>query len=111
MAAKKAVERYLLDELGLTLSKWTVLPISRGINFVGVRTWQTHRLIRKRSLHNFGRKLRRHDMASLVSILGHAMSTTSYRHLISRMLDELETEEIMALPKRIREDLAKEVCS
>ena len=107
--AKTEIERYLSEQLGLSLSKWHVSPIKSGINFVGLRTWPTHRLIRKRSLHNFGRKLKAGKVESFVSILGHAMGTDSYRHLLLRIPDELDPCEIMRLPKRIRDDLAIEV--
>ena len=104
---KEACEQYLRDELHLTLSKWKIQKISRGINFCGFRTWPTHRFIRKRSLHNFSKELKHHNLESLVSILGHAMTTSSYRHLLNGALDELSVEEIRALPKIFREGLAK----
>ncbi len=107
---KDACEKYLKDELHLTLSKWRIQKLSRGINYCGFRTWATHRFIRKRSLHNFSKQLKRHELTSLVSILGHAMTTSSYRHLLNRTLDELSVEEIRTLPKRFREDLASVIC-
>ena len=103
---KNACEQYLKDELHLTLSKWRIQKISRGINYCGFRTWTTHRFIRKRSLHNFSKQLKRHKLTSLISILGHAMTTSSYRHLLNRTLDELSVEEIRSLPKRFKEDLS-----
>lgn len=107
MRVKELCETYLREELHLTLSKWRVHPISRGANFVGVRTWRHKRIIRRRSLHNFGRKLRQRKLESIVSILGHAKGTSSYSYLLNRCLDELPVEDIRSLPKPIRAELSR----
>lgn len=39
-----------LAELGFEFSKTSVLPTSRGINFLGYRIWHDHRLLRKDSV-------------------------------------------------------------
>lgn len=109
MRVKEACEKYLWETLYLRLSKWRVHPISRGANFVGMRTWRHKRIIRRRSLHNFGRCLRREKIDSIVSILGHAKGTSSYKHLIDRCLDELPVESIRKLPRRIRDEMAEAV--
>lgn len=66
-----------------------------------------YRLIRKRSLHNFGRKLAKKDIESVCAILAHAMRSSSYRHLLNRVLDAWEPEEIRQLCDRQRADLRK----
>ena len=38
--------------------KTGIFPITQGIDFVGYRIWPTHRLLRKRSIKKFKRKLR-----------------------------------------------------
>jgi RNA-directed DNA polymerase len=68
--------------LGLELSKWTLARVTRGINFVGYRTWGTRRFIRKRSIYNFRSAARRGVIDSVVSILGHARRTHSLQHLL-----------------------------
>lgn len=79
------IEQYLKTELKLTFSKVKILPISKGINFVGHRTWQQKRIIRKRSYKVFNRNLKKNKVDSLQSCLGHASKTSSYRTLIKRI--------------------------
>lgn len=68
--------------LGLELSKYTIAPVKRGINFVGYRTWATRRFIRKHSLFKFSRAAKAGKLNSLTSILGHARRTHSLRSLV-----------------------------
>ena len=73
---------FLRERLHLELSRWTLAPLSRGVNFVGYRTWAGKRFVRKRSLYNFRRALRHSRLESVVSILGHARRTHSLQHLL-----------------------------
>ena len=68
--------------LGLELSKYTIAPVRRGINFVGYRTWASRRFVRKHSLFKFSRAAKAGKLDSIVSILGHACRTHSLRSLI-----------------------------
>jgi len=70
-----------LGVIGLELSRATIAPVSRGVNFVGFRTWASKRFIRKRSLFVFSRALRAHRRDAAQSVLGHARRTHSARHL------------------------------
>lgn len=79
------IEQYLKIELKLSFSKVKVLPISKGINFVGHRTWQQKRIIRKRSYKVFNKNLKKNRVESLQSCLGHALKTSSYKTLIRRI--------------------------
>jgi RNA-directed DNA polymerase len=74
---------FIREELHLELSKSTIAPLARGVNFVGYRTWATRRFIRRRSLYNFRRALKRGETDSVASILGHARHTHSLQHLIN----------------------------
>lgn len=85
LTALEAVRAFLLARLGLELSRWTVQPLARGINFVGYRTWRSTRFIRKHSLRCFTRSARRGQLTSVVSILGHAQNTGSLRHLLTTL--------------------------
>lgn len=80
----EALERIkkFITSLGLELSKYTIAPIRRGINFVGYRTWGSKRFIRKHSLFKFSRATKAGKLDSIVSILGHARRTHSLRSLI-----------------------------
>jgi len=74
-----------LAELQLSLSRSTVAKVKRGINFVGYRTWQRTRFIRKHSLFTFRRRAIAGRLDSIVSALGHARHTASYAHLLSTL--------------------------
>lgn len=76
---------FLADRLHLTLSRFSLAPVKRGVNFVGYRTWASRRFIRKHSLFTFRRRLKAGRLDSIASILGHACRTHSLRHLISKL--------------------------
>lgn len=75
--------------MGLTFSKWSVQPASRGINFVGYRIWHSHKLLRHDSVIRAKRKIRRcikhgeHDRLAnfLAAWKGHAQHADSYNLL------------------------------
>lgn len=73
---------FIKTKLKLELSKFTIAPVARGINFVGYRTWASKRFIRRHSLGNYRVALRRGKIASAVSILGHARHTHSLQHML-----------------------------
>jgi len=81
MEYKQAIEEFLRKRLRLSLSKFTQARAKRGINFVGYRTWATHRLIRKYSLHKFRRAVLRGKLESVISLIGHAQHTQSLRYM------------------------------
>lgn len=76
------ITQFLRDKLRLGLSRATIAPVTRGVNFVGYRTWASKRFIRKRSMYNFRRAVKRQRLESIVSILGHARHTHSQGALI-----------------------------
>lgn len=78
---KEQTEMFLKNQLKLELSKYKIHPIKRGINFVGFKTWQDKRFIRKRSIHVFNKILKENHIPSLQSCLAHALGTTSYTQI------------------------------
>lgn len=80
-----AMAEFLGRELRLSLSHWSIQPISRGINFVGYRTWPDLRLIRKRSLRTFRQRLICGKFPAMESILAHSEHTASYRGLMRQL--------------------------
>lgn len=48
-----------IDTLGFRFSKASVLPINRGVNFLGYRIWPTHRLLRKDSIQRMRKTMRK----------------------------------------------------
>lgn len=78
---------FLGERLRLVLSRFTLAPLRRGLNFVGYRTWASRRFIRKHSLFTFRRRLKSGRFESLASIIGHARRTHSLNHLITTLKD------------------------
>ena len=67
------------------LSRFSLHKIKRGLNFVGYRTWQSMRFVRKHSLYTFSQALRSGSTEALASCLGHAKRTASLRHMLALM--------------------------
>jgi hypothetical protein len=73
----------------LRFSKWSIAPVSRGINFLGYRIWPTHKLLRRDSVTRARRKIAAYRKAGdhkrletfLAAWLGHARWADS-RNLI-----------------------------
>ena len=71
-----------LAGLRLTLSRSTLARVTRGINFVGYRTWASKRFIRRHSLYTLRAAAKRGRLDSVISVLGHARKTHSLQHLL-----------------------------
>lgn len=99
---KACIEVFLRTELHLELSRVTQAPRSRGVNFVGYRTWASRRFVRKHSLFRFGRSAKAGQLTSVISILGHARRTWSLSHLIC-LLKESHHDLYRRLPKIYRQ--------
>ena len=80
----KVIE-WLKDTLELTLSKWHIKKVKRGVNFVGYRTWRSIRFVRKRSLYNFSKALKDMKINSLISIVGNAKRTATYAYFMLQL--------------------------
>ena len=85
---KNHIEQWLKDHLNLSLSRWRTAKIKCGVNFVGFRTWKEGRFVRKRSLNNFGKALKKNKADSIQSLLAHAKHSGTRRHFIDRLLKE-----------------------
>ncbi len=77
LKAKAAIEIFLRENLGLEYSHWSLAKVRRGVNFVGYRTWASHRLIRKYSWRKFKRAVARDKDEVAWSIIAHAKDTAS----------------------------------
>ena len=86
LAAKARIVEFITG-LRLELSKFTLARVTRGINFVGYRTWAGKRFIRRRSLYTFRDAIRHNAIESAVSVLGHARHTHSLQHLLDTLKD------------------------
>jgi RNA-directed DNA polymerase len=56
---KEEIDMFLREHLKLELhkDKSYIIPISRGVDFVGFRNFYYHNLLRKRNIHNMQRKI------------------------------------------------------
>jgi len=54
------IEEASKQRLDLSISKWQVSPVARGINFLGFRIWPRHKLLRKCSVIGAKRKIKRY---------------------------------------------------
>lgn len=96
---KAEIATFLKEELKLGLNaKTSVFPISRGVDFLGYRTWPTHKLLRKRSVIGMRRRLKKlseryrrgaitlEDIRPIIaSWLGHTKHANSY-NAVKRVL-------------------------
>mgnify|MGYP000169682077 CR=1 FL=1 len=69
---------FIADRLKLELSKSTISAASKGVNFVGYRTWASKRFVRKHSMYTYRKAVARGDDRSIASCLGHARRTHSF---------------------------------
>lgn len=88
---KTHIDHVVGEVMHLRFSKWSIQPVSRGVNFLGYRLWPTHRLLRPDSVRRARRKLkvmREHgDTAAIERFLpawrGHARWANSHNLLQS----------------------------
>lgn len=112
-ACLSAITAFLAERLSLELSRADLYPSRRGINFVGYRTWRSRRFVRKHSLYTFRRAAKAGDIPRLVSCIGHARRTATWRHY-HRTLAQSYPALVAQLPAPLRHDhhrLSKEPSS
>jgi hypothetical protein len=95
------IAAFLADRLHLESSRTGIARATRGLNFVGYRTWATRRFVRRHALYTFRRAARRGRTESIVSSLGHARRTASARYMV-RYLQENHHGLYHQLPKSLR---------
>lgn len=86
---KQALKKILKVVYSLTLkinSKTKIARIRGGIDFVGYKTWYNRRVIRKRTLYNIKRKLKKEvNLARVASFLSHSKRTDSIVYVVRRI--------------------------
>ena len=82
---KNKIVEFLKENLKLELSKFRIAKIKKGCNFVGFRTWKSVKFVRKHTLHNFSKAIKKNKKESIISILGHAKYSSSYRYFINKL--------------------------
>jgi len=53
----QAISEFSHKNLRLKISKWSVGPLSQGVNFLGYRIWHDHKLLRRDSVMRAKRKV------------------------------------------------------
>ena len=89
---RTSIEDLSREQLGLRFSKWSIQPVSRGVNFVGYRIWPTHKLLRRDSVVRARRKIKAYRAAGeharlerfLAAWTGHARWADS-RNLLTNL--------------------------
>lgn len=92
------LEKFCRDALVLTFSKWSIAPVSAGVNFLGYRIFPEYKLLRKDSVRRARRKILSHTKANdwpalrrfLAAWLGHARWADS-RNLIESLSRQQQT--------------------
>ncbi len=96
------IEDFMKHVLNLDLNaKTAIFPVNQGVDFLGYRTWPTHKLLRKRNILGMKRKLKRladlyqENLIALEKItpviaswLGHAKHANSHG-VVSRVLENV----------------------
>lgn len=98
----KTIITFITDNLHLSLSRFGIQKVKRGLNFVGYRTWRSRRFIRKHSLFKFKRSCKQGNQLSMASILGHACRTDSLPRLISILKESIQNGKNLSVPKNFR---------
>lgn len=101
LEALEKIKIFIDKELNLSLSRYTLQKINKGINFVGYRTWKNLRLVRKHSLYTFTKNSKLKNVESIVSILGHAKKTSSYFYFLKKLRKNYY-DSFIQLPKSCR---------
>jgi retron-type reverse transcriptase len=96
---KAKIEFFLEKVLKMELSKVIIQKTKNGVNFVGFRTWKGKKLVRKHSLHKYRIALVKGKQESIISLLGHALYTTSLRYMLQLLKSKYTTSPVW-LPKR-----------
>lgn len=104
VALKDCIELWLRQYLCLSLSRYTIQTVKCGVNFVGFRTYQRTRIVRKHSLYSFSKALKKNSTASVVSIIGNAKRSASYYHFGARLIEEYPVV-VRSLPKGVQHDV------
>lgn len=87
--------------LGLEISHYSLHPIKRGANFVGLRTWARARFVRPHVISSFRRDAHKGHLPGVISRLGHARRTASYQPLLTYLKDRHD-DLYRALPQSLR---------
>lgn len=84
------IHNFIVQEMKLKFSKWSIQSTNRGVNFLGYRIWKTHKLLRRSSVTRAKRKLKKYASNAekkdrfLASWMGHAKFANSY-NLLNRL--------------------------
>lgn len=102
LSHRAAIVEFLVDRLGLELSKSTIAPVRRGANFVGYRTWASRRFVRRHALYTYRRALAaeripnllwRHPSATLAARPRSTTCSTRQRQIMTSIVSYRKTSD------------------
>ena len=85
---KYQIEKFIQQNLNLTLSKSSMSLIKKGLNFVGYRTWRAKRFVRKHSIYKFNKILKQNKIINLTSALACALNTSTFSYYLRKINKE-----------------------
>lgn len=85
---KYQIEKFIHQNLNLTLSKSSIMLVKKGLNFVGYRTWRSRRFVRKHSIYKFNKVLKQNKITNLTSTLACALNTSTFNYYLQRINKE-----------------------
>lgn len=91
---KNIIIDYLNTELNVSISKYSINRISKGINFIGFRIFKHYSLVRKTTYNRFKQWVKNKDIIRIVCGIAHASKTMSiikYKEILidSNLYDKL----------------------
>ena len=91
---KNIIIDYLNTELNVSISKYSINRISKGINFIGFRIFKHYSLVRKTTYNRFKQWVKNKDIIRIVCGIAHASKTMSiikYKEILidSNIYDKL----------------------
>ena len=85
---KYQIEKFTHQNLNLILSKFSIMLVKKGLNFVGYRTWRSRRFVRKHSIYKFNKVLKQNKITNLTSALACALNTSTFNYYLKRINKE-----------------------
>lgn len=85
---KYQIEKFIYQNLNLILSKFSIMLVKKGLNFVGYRTWRSRRFVRKHSIYKFNKVLKQNKITNLTSALACALNTSTFNYYLKRINKE-----------------------
>lgn len=101
----RVLSNYIQANLKLEFSKFSIRKISKGINFVGFRTWKSKRFLRKHTIANFKAAIKQNNPEAVQSIFSLSTNSRTQSTLKKMLLNKDKYNIKQRIPSRMRYDL------